>query len=303
MKKTTVFAPGSIGNVGPGFDVLGLAIEGIGDRVTVELTDGPAEVAEVTGVDADLVPRDPLRNVAAIAAMAWLRNARVDKRPIVSIEKGLPIAGGLGGSAASSVGGAYAAALAADARESAEEIMFAALEAESTVSGRHLDNIAPCAVGGLALVRSVDPLEVVPVPVPRRWALVLLTPKVRVETKEARAILPETWPRASWIQQMANTAAMIVAFMNEDGPLLRHSLDDLYAEPLRAPLIPNFREVKRAALHTGALGCSISGSGPTIFAITREPDEICAAAMKAAMRDVPCEVRVAQIARQGAHRV
>jgi homoserine kinase len=303
VKKATVFAPGSIGNVGPGFDVMGLAIDGIGDRVTVELTDGDAAVANVTGVDADLVPRDPLRNVAAIAATAWLRNARIDQRPIVSIEKGLPIAGGLGGSAASSVGGAYAAALAAGAKESAEEIMFAALEAESTVSGRHLDNIAPCAVGGLALVRSLDPLEVVPVRVPPRWALVLLTPKVRVETKEARAILPETWPRASWTQQMANTAAMIVAFMNEDGPLLRHSLDDLYAEPLRAPLIPNFRDVKRAALHTGALGCSISGSGPTIFAITREADEICAAAMKAAMRDVPCDVRVAQIARQGAHRV
>lgn len=85
--------------------------------------------------------------------------------------------------------------------------------------------------------------------------------------------------------------------------MLRRSLDDLYAEPLRANLIPNFREVKRAALHAGALGCSISGSGPTIFAITREPDEICAAAMEAAMADIPCQVRVAHIARQGAHRI
>ena len=303
MTRATVFAPGSIGNVGPGFDVLGLAVDGIGDQVTVELTDGEARIDKITGVDADLVPREASRNVAAIAALAWLRNARVDKRPIVSIHKGLPIAGGLGGSAASSVGGAYAAAYAAGAKLSAEAVMFAALEAEATVAGRHLDNIAPCAVGGLALVRSVDPLDVVPIRVPSRWAVVLVTPKVRVQTREARAMLPEMWPRHSWIQQMANTSAMVVAFMNEDGALLRRALDDLYAEPLRAPLIPNFRDVKRAALHTGALGCSISGSGPTIFAITREPDEICAAAMKAAMRDTPCEVRVAGIALQGAHLV
>ncbi|MEO6487642.1 MAG: homoserine kinase [Thermoanaerobaculia bacterium] len=303
MSKATVFAPGSIGNVGPGFDVLGLAIDGIGDIVTVELTDGDARVDSVTGLDAELVPLDPTKNVAVVAATAWLRAARIDKRPIVSIQKGLPVSGGLGGSAASSVGGAYGAALAANAVHSPEEVMFAALEAESTVAGRHLDNIAPCTMGGLTLVRSLDPLDVVPVRVPPQWALVLLTPKVRVQTKQARAILPELWPRSSWVQQMANTSSLVLAFTNEDGELLRRSLDDLYAEPLRANLIPNFREVKRAALHAGALGCSISGSGPTIFAITREPDEICAAAMSAAMRDVPCQVRVAQIARKGAHRI
>jgi len=301
VSTATVFAPGSIGNVGPGFDVLGLAIDGIGDVVTVELTDGEARVASVTGVDAELIPLDPAKNVASVAATAWLRAARIDKRPVVTIRKGLPVAGGLGGSAASSVGGAYAAALAAKAVQSAEEIIFAALEAESTVAGRHMDNIAPCAIGGLTLVRSLDPLDVLAVHVPSSWALVLLTPKVRIETRQARSILPELWPRASWVQQMANTASMVLAFANEDGALLRRSLDDLYAEPLRANLIPNFREVKRAALHSGALGCSISGSGPTIFAITRSLDPECAEAMKAAMRDVPCEVRVAQIGRKGAH--
>ena len=303
MSKATVFAPGSIGNVVPGFDVLGLAVEGIGDLVTVELTDGDARVESITGVDAGLIPLDPAKNVAAVAAAAWLRAARIDKRVIVSIEKGLPVAGGLGGSAASSVGGAYAAALAAKAEQSAEEIMYAALEAEATVAGRHLDNIAPCAIGGLTLVRSLDPLDVIAVRVPPRWALVLLTPEIRVETKRARGILPELWPQASWVQQMANTASMVLAFTNEDADLLRRSLDDQYAEPLRANLIPNFREVKRAALHSGAIGCSISGSGPTIFAITREPDPVCAAAMKAAMHDVPCQVRVARIATKGAHRV
>lgn len=298
--KAAVFAPGSIGNVGPGFDVLGLAVDGIGDRVTVELTDGPARVAEVTGRDADLVPREPARNVASIAAASWLRDAGIARQAIVSIDKGLPLAGGLGGSAASAVGGALAAAVAAGGGEDVNAVMRAALEAEATVAGRHLDNIAACAVGGLALCRSVDPIDVVPVPVTAPWWLVLLTPRVRIETKKSRALLPGTWEREKWVQQMANTSGLIHAFASGDEDLLRRSLDDLYAEPLRAALIPDFHDVKKAALDAGALGCSISGGGPTIFAITTAEDHRCAAAMRAAMRDVEANVHVAPIARRGA---
>src|SRR5688572_1321318 len=134
MSKATVFAPGSIGNVGPGFDVLGLAVDGMGDRVTVELTSGPARVAEVTGRDAELVPRDPARNVASIAAAAWLRAAGIEKQAIVSIDKGLPLAGGLGGSAASAVGGALAASLAAGSTGDVDAVMLAALEGEGSVA-------------------------------------------------------------------------------------------------------------------------------------------------------------------------
>lgn len=298
--KRSVFAPGSIGNVGPGFDVLGLAVDGIGDRVTVELTDGPARVAEVTGRDADLVPREPSRNVSSMAAAAWLRDAGIAKQAIVSIEKGLPLAGGLGGSAASSVGGAMAASLAAGHDGDINAVMRAALEAEAAVAGRHLDNIAACAAGGLALCRSADPIDVVAVPVAAPWWVVLLTPRVRIETRQSRALLPPTWEREKWVQQMANTSGLIHAFATGDANLLRRSLDDLYAEPLRAPLIPNFHEVKKAALAAGALGCSISGGGPTIFAITAAEDHRCAAAMRAAMRDVESNVHIAPIARQGA---
>jgi homoserine kinase len=303
VSKATVFAPGSVGNVGPGFDVLGLAVEGIGDRVTVELTDGPAQVAEVTGRDAELVPRDPARNVASIAASAWLRNARIAKNAIVSIDKGLPLAGGLGGSAASSVGGALAACLAAGGNDDRNRLIAAALEAESTVAGRHLDNIAACVTGGLALCRSVDPIDVVGIPVKEPWSVVLLSPRVRIETKQSRAILPRTWESAQWIQQMANTAALLHAFATGDAELLRRSLDDRYAEPLRAALIPNFHDVKQAALDAGALGSSISGGGPTIFAIVADGAHACAAAMKAAMRDIDCDVLVARIAESGARRV
>src|SRR5438105_8200979 len=158
----TIFAPASIGNVGPGFDVLGLAVDGVGDKVSVSLTDGEARVEKVTGRDAEFVPREPEKNVAAIAASAWLRNAGIRKQPIVSIEKGLAVAGGMGGSAASAVGGALGAALASgSASPDSKDIMRAALEAESIVAGRHLDNIAASTLGGLTIVLSTDPIDAI----------------------------------------------------------------------------------------------------------------------------------------------
>lgn len=299
----TVFVPGSIGNVGPGFDVLGLAVDGVGDKVSVTLTDGDARVDSVTGRDAALIPRNPQKNVAAIAASAWLHAAGIRKRPIVTIDKGLAVAGGMGGSAASAVGGALAAALAAGASPDANSIMAAALEGESAVAGRHLDNIAASTLGGLTIVLSIDPIDAVSIPAPQQWRVVLLTPRVRIETKRARAILPREWDRASWTRQMASTTALAYAFACGDAGLAGRALDDRYAEPIRADLIPNFRDVKRAALEAGAFGCSISGSGPTIFAITKDNDARVAEAMRSAMRDVECDVHTGMIARRGAHAI
>jgi homoserine kinase len=297
MNKATVFAPGSIGNVGPGFDILGLAIDGIGDTVTVEA--GKSGPVIVRGIDAALVPTDPEKNAAAIAARAMAN------QPLqITIDKGLPVSAGLGGSAASSVAGALAAAIACDITITTSSMMLAALEGEIAVSGRHLDNIAPITLGGLALSRSIDPIDVIPLRAPDHWSVVLITPRVRIETKKARAILPEKWERDSWIQQMANTSALIVAFMTADGALARRALDDLYAEPRRSPMIPRFAEVKRAALEAGAFGCSISGSGPTIFAIVdSSTSKPCADAMRGAMGDVPHDVRRCGIARRGAHAI
>jgi homoserine kinase len=277
--RGTAYAPGSIGNVGPGFDVLGLAVEGIGDRVTVTLTKGESRVDAVTGRDATLVPMNAARNCAAIAANAYL--LPYGYRAIVSVEKGLALSGGMGGSASSSVAGAYAAALALGQAPQQRDILAAALEGEAALSGRHLDNIAPSVVGGLALCRSVDPIDVVKLPVAADWWVALVTPDVRIRTKEARALLPDLTERATWIQQMANTTALAHAFAIGDGALLGRALDDRYAEPRRAPLIPNFYEMKQGALDAGAYGCSISGSGPTLFAIApdRATAEKCAAAM------------------------
>jgi homoserine kinase len=299
----TAYAPGSIGNVGPGFDVLGLAVDGIGDTVTVELTKGDAKIADVTGRDADLVPRDPERNCAAIAAHAYLRP--YGERAIVTIHKGLALAGGMGGSAASSVAGAYAAAVALGQAglPVLHDVLAAALEGESFVAGRHLDNIAPSVVGGLALSRCVDPIDVVKLPVAADWWIALVTPRVRIQTKEARALLPDTSTRAEWIQQMANTTALAHAFAVADGELLRRALDDRYAEPRRAPLIPKFYDVKRAALEAGAFGCSISGSGPTLFAVAADEQTArqCAAAMERAFGEV-ASTHVGAIAKEGVRR-
>ena len=294
-----MFAPGSVGNVGPGFDILGLAIDGAGDTVTVEL--GKSGPVVVRGRDADLTPTDPAKNAASIAANAMLKNKEQFQ---VTIDKGLPVSGGLGGSAASSVAGAYAAALAMGANVSPEEIMMAALEGEMFVSGRHLDNIAPITLGGLVLSRSIDPIDAIRLTVPENWSVALITPRVRIETKQARAILPQQWNRESWIQQMANTAALVTAFASGDGQLARRALDDRYAEPRRAPMIPRFLEVKQAALDAGAFGCSISGSGPTIFAIVDTSTSMnCLSAMRRAMDGIESESRIAPIARSGARRV
>jgi homoserine kinase len=303
--KVSAFAPGSIGNVGPGFDVLGLAVDGIGDTVTLELTTGEARIDDVTGRDADLVPRDPSRNTAAIAAIAWLRAHGETRNPIISIHKGLALSGGMGGSAASSVAGAYAAALACEAKANPIEIIAAALEGEAAVAGRHLDNLAASALGGLALSLSVDPIDAIKIEVAAPWFVALVTPNVRIETKAARALLPESWPRGAWVQQMANTAALAHAFATGDGPLLTRALDDRYAEPLRVPLIPHFHDVKRAAVLGGAFGCSISGSGPTVFAIAEDEAtaHVCATAMQHAFGEVGSTTHVGPIAKEGVRRV
>ncbi|HEY2092323.1 MAG TPA: homoserine kinase [Thermoanaerobaculia bacterium] len=302
----TAFAPGSIGNVGPGFDVLGLAVEGIGDRVTVELTTHDSRITGVTGRDACLIPREASRNAAAIAAIAWLRANGREENVIVSINKGLALSGGMGGSAASAVAGAYAAALSTlSALPTAHSIITAALEAESVLAGRHLDNIASSVLGGLTISRSIDPIDAISVKVAAPWWVALVTPDVRIETKAARAILPEEWPRTMWVQQMANTVALTHAFAVGDGALLGRSLDDRYAEPLRANLIPHCREVKRAAVLAGAFGCGISGSGPTMFAIC-ENDSVARAActaMQNAFGDLKSSAFAGPIANEGVRAV
>ncbi|HEV7502539.1 MAG TPA: homoserine kinase, partial [Vicinamibacteria bacterium] len=249
-----------------------------------------------------LIPREPESNVVTIAAQAMLRALGEGGGVRVWLRKGIPQSGGLGGSAASSVAGAWAAAAAAGHDPRPAEVMAAALAAEATVSGRHLDNIAACVLGGLTLVRSTDPIDVVRVPLGRPLHVALVTPAVRLETRTARSVLAPTLDRAAWVQQMANTAALVHGMQSGDLGLVSRSLVDGFAEPKRAPLIPRFDQIKAAALAAGALGSSISGAGPTIFALVEDETKgaVVLSAMRAALGDMPGRAQLVAVDTRGA---
>ncbi|HEX9893152.1 MAG TPA: homoserine kinase [Gemmatimonadales bacterium] len=274
------FAPGSIGNVGPGLDVLGLALAGTGDTVTAERRDSRGiEVAESGHPD---LPQDPERHASGLAARGVLARAGAHSMGLVlRVRKRLPLAGGQGGSAASAVAGAGAANALLDQPLPTDQLLAAALEAEATLAGRHLDNIAASLLGGLVLVRSLDPIEAVTLPVPPDLPLVLVQPKMTLRTADGRAALPASIPLATTIHQMAQVGAIVAACASGDLALLGRALDDRIAEPARSGLLPGFAAAKSAALEAGALGCSISGSGPTAFALA--PDAAAAPAIARAM--------------------
>ena len=305
--RARAYAPGGIGNLGPGVDVLGCAVTGAGDVVEAEWSerDGDARVIVVEPGHAEL-PVDPARHAAAIAATAVLRLAGLTPERAIAlrITKGLPLAGGQGGSAASAVAGAVATNALLGSPLDTLALLEAALEAESRVAGRHADNVAPALLGGVVLVRALDPLDVVRVPAPAELRIVLVQPAQRLRTADARNVLPATVERGIALQQGANIAAMILALGAGDVELLRRALDDRIAEPARTPLLPGFAEAKRAALDAGAAGCSISGAGPTSFAFAI--DDATASRIARAMceayasRDVAATARVARIDQQGA---
>ena len=276
--QVRVFAPGSIGNLGPGLDILGLAIDGAGDEVTAERS-APGVVIEAPG-HPDL-PTDPTRHSSGIAALAVLRMAGAGFGVRLRVEKGLPLAGGQGGSAASAVAGALAANLLLEAPLPSSALLTAALEAETVVAGPHADNIAPILLGGLVLIRINQPLEVVRLPVPASLTLVLAHPDRSLSTRDGRALLPATVTREIALHQAAQVAAIVAAAASGDLTLLGKAIDDRIAEPARAPALPGFLAAKAAALSAGALGCSISGSGPTAFALV--PDEAAGSQVAAAM--------------------
>lgn len=295
IHRATAYAPGSIGNVGPGLDVLGLAVAGAGDTVTAEATAGPDLVVLDSGHRS--LPNDPARHASALAADAVRRRVgRPDFGASLWVVKGLPLSGGQGGSAASAAAGAGAMNALMGSPLDPLAVIAAALEAETRVAGRHADNLAPSVLGGLVLVRSLDPLDCIRLPVPAGLSIVLAHPDMALRTAEGRAALPAEVPRAVVIHQMAQTAAIVAACCLGDLALLGRAIDDRLAEPARAPLLPGFAEAKQAAVRAGALGCSISGSGPTAFAFApdRATAERIAAAMQAAYRaaGLACDSRV-----------
>jgi homoserine kinase len=303
-RQIRVFAPGSIGNVGPGLDIFGLAVSGAGDTVDAERLDHPGIVLTDPG-HPDL-PAAPERHASAIAALAVLRRAGVAGTVglRLRVTKGLPLSGGQGGSAASAVAGAVAANLLLDHPLPTDEVLLAALESESALAGRHADNLAPSLLGGMVLIRSLEPLDVIRLPVPAGLRIVLIQPAQALDTRDGRAVLPDRVTREVALHQAAQVAAMVAAAYSGDLPLLGRAIDDRIAEPARAPLLPGFVRAKAAGREAGALGCSISGSGPAAFAFAsddagaaRIAQAMCAAYAEAG---VPCTARVARADLEGA---
>jgi homoserine kinase len=272
--RVRVFAPGGIGNIGPGLDVLGCAVTGLGDIVELAWDERSPFGIHIADAGHPDLPSDPMHHAAAIAAAGALRIAGtpVDRGIVMRVEKGLPLAGGQGGSAASAVAGAVAMNELLGRPLDEAALLGVALDAEAAVAGRHADNVAPALMGGVILVRDVDPLDVVSLPFPRELRVVLVQPDQRLRTADARAVLPPTVDRQTLIRQSANVAALVAALANGDLALLGRALVDHVAEGPRARLLPGFSEAKAAALEAGALGCSISGAGPTSFAFAPNDD-------------------------------
>jgi homoserine kinase len=304
-QTATAFAPGGVGNIGPGLDILGLALDGPGDTVRAEWTDEPGIQIRDPG-HRDL-PSDPARHAAGLAAQAVLTRAgdeRCRQHGIaLSVRKELPLSGGQGGSAASAVAAAVAVNALLGAPLDRLALLGSALDAEERVSGRHADNVAPALLGGIVLIRSLDPVDLVELPVPEELRVVVARPHQQLRTAEARRVLPAHISRAAALHQAAQVGAIVAALGSGDYALLGRAIDDRIAEPVRAALLPGFREAKRAAMDAGALGSSISGSGPTSFALVRGNDagERVAAAMSAAYAATGhnSDVRVAHIDREG----
>jgi homoserine kinase len=307
-RRARAFAPASIGNLGPGLDVLGCAVTGAGDSVTAEWCNESGVVLRDAGHPE--LPSDPAQHSSAIAAAAVLRQALGGgARPPASgialtVRKDLPLSAGQGGSAASAVAGAVAAHALCGSPLTSDAILEACLIAEATVAGRHLDNLAPSLLGGICLIRSMEPIDVIRLPVPDSLFIVLAHPSQRLRTADARAVLPAVVDRSVALHQAAQVAAIVAALASGDLALLGRAIDDRIAEPARAPLIPGFREAKAAALGAGALGASISGAGPTTFALVG--DAACAEAVAVAMEGafaaqaIESRVRVCEVGRVGA---
>ena len=282
LERASAFAPASVGNVAIGFDILGFAIDTLGDRVTVTRRETPGvEIAAVRGV-AEEVPLEASDNTAGRALLALQDAVRPRFGFRVEIDKGIPLGSGLGGSAASAVGAVVAANALLPQPLSRLELLQFAMAGEALASGaRHADNIAPCLFGGLALTVGIDHPRVKQIPVPAAIRAVIVHPHMFLATAKARAILKLSVELSDFVWQTANLAGFISGCYTDDLDMIRASFQDVVIEPQRAALIPGFNEVRRGAMEAGALGCSISGAGPSMFAWTLEAS---APAVLAAMR-------------------
>jgi len=270
-----VFAPATVANVAAGFDVLGFAMHRPGDDVFVRFDEEPGlRIAEITG-DGGAIPTAVDENTAGIAAKALLAHLDVKRGVQMRIHKGIPAGSGIGSSASSAVAAAVAVNELLGRPLERRDLLPFALEGEAAASGGaiHADNVGPCLLGGMVLVRSNRDLDTVALTVPQQLYAAVALPNLQILTSDARNVLRPEIPMSDAIAQWGNLAALVAGLDRADYPLIGRSLQDVVAEPYRAPLIPGFEAVRDAARSAGALGCSISGAGPAVFALCRG-DEI-----------------------------
>lgn len=303
--RAEAFAPATIANLGVGFDILGLSVQGLGDIVIAEWSDETGvNIAHIEGDNGQL-SRDPLKNTAGVAAKSVLAllNARNGVRLI--IRKNLPLASGLGSSAASAVAAALAVNALFGEPLSQLELLPACLDGEAAVSGRHADNVAPCLFGGITLVTGNQPDQISSLPIPGSLYLTLVTPDVAVPTVMARSVLPATIPLHTMVAQTASVARLVDSIYLGDIPAMGRAMEmDFVVEPARAHLMPLLKEMRSIAHEAGAYGLVISGAGPTLCAISdrREVAKRAGDAMKTAYEsaNVSCVARCTQVAPVGA---
>ena len=268
MNQIELFAPASVANVSCGFDVLGFCLDPIGDIMRISKTTTPGvSIGKIAGQD---LPTDPLQNVASVAGLALLKEYPSEFGFQIDIDKKIKPGSGIGSSAASAAGAVFGINELLGAPYSKKELIRFAMEGEAIASGAaHADNLAPVLLGGFTLVRSNKTLDVIKLPNPKELVATIIHPKIELKTLHSRAILKTTIPLNKAIEQWGNLGALVSALYTEDYELLSRSIQDKVIEPYRAMLIPKFEETRQAALNAGALGSGISGSGTSIFALSK----------------------------------
>lgn len=266
-----IFSPATVSNVGPGFDVLGFAIDQPGDELLVRKNNtGKFHIVNETEIS---LPLDPEKNVASVAVKAMLDTLNIQQGFDIVFTRKIYPGSGIGSSAASSVGAVFGANELLGQPFLRKDMVRFAMEGERLACGSaHADNTAPAMMGGFTLVQSYNPLTICPIPSPSNLFCTVVHPEIEVKTADARKILKKDITLRAAITQWGNLAGLIAGLMQNDFTLIASSLKDVIVEPVRSILIPKFNEVQNAALNAGALGCSISGSGPSIFALSNQQE-------------------------------
>lgn len=268
MNEIKIFCPATIANLNCGFDVMGLCLDSIGDEMIFrKSTTKGIQIIKITGAD---LPYEATKNVAGVAALALIENLDLDFGIEMEIHKKIKAGSGIGSSSASAAGAVFGINELLGNPFSRNQLVDYAMKGEALASGcEHADNVAPCLLGGFTLVRGYNPLDVIKIASPSELYAVVLHPHIEIKTADARAVLKPNVPFKDAVTQTGNLGGLIAGLYTNDYELIGRSLNDVLVEPYRKHLIPNFNEVKNAAMQNGALGSGISGAGPSIFALCK----------------------------------